>query len=121
MDEFRKRIVERAKVKRVEMDREREREMAEEVPLGPGGLNPVEVLNSLPAPLREAFQSQSVERLKQVIASMAPAEARAHMKRCVDSGLWVAGDNSIYENGDGGEEDEEEEEGEVEAAVEEID
>ena len=37
---------------------------------------------------------------------MEPAEAKRLMKLCVDSGLWVAKDNSVFnEEGDGEEED----------------
>lgn len=32
--------------------------------------------------------------LKQVIAAMPEDQARYHMKRCVDSGLWVADANA---------------------------
>ena len=46
VNEFRQRIVERAKVKRREMDDEARKKAMEDgdVPLGPGGLNPIEVL-----------------------------------------------------------------------------
>ena len=39
--------------------------------------------------LQKCFESQDIGQLKAVIASMPPAEAAKHMKRCVDSGLWV--------------------------------
>ena len=61
------------------------------------------MLESLPAPLREAFESQDIEKLQDVLSSMDPTEAKACMKKCVDSGLWVAKDDSVFE------EDEEEE------------
>lgn len=32
--------------------------------------------------------------LKEVIAALSPEDARYHMKRCVDSGLWVADANA---------------------------
>ncbi len=38
--------------------------------------------------LQECFQSQDVAKLQQAICKMPPSEARQHMKRCVDSGLW---------------------------------
>lgn len=87
--DFEKRIIDRAVVKRKEMDAERLEE--EGIPLGPGGLNPFEVLNELPTVLRDAFDSQDVGRLQSVIASMDPKDASMWMKKCVDSGLWVAG------------------------------
>ena len=62
------------------------------------GLDPYDVLESLPPVLREALESQEIERLQQVIASMNPKEAKYHMKRCVDSGLWIPSDSSIFED-----------------------
>lgn len=111
VDDFRKRIAERAVVKRKELDedareqarRERE-EMRAEMPVGPGGLHPLDVLDSLPEALRLAFESQQIEKLKETIASMDPTEAKYHMKRCVDAGLWVANQSSS----DGEEEEDEE-------------
>jgi cell division cycle protein 37 len=87
--DFEKRIIDRAVVKRKEMDAERLEE--EGIPLGPGGLNPFEVLAELPEELRDAFDSQDVGRLQGVIAAMDPKDASMWMKKCVDSGLWVAG------------------------------
>jgi cell division cycle protein 37 len=106
VDEFAKKIMARAITKREEMDRERqEREIAraheegtdlEDIPkeerLGPGGLDPLEVIETLPASMQEAFESRDVEKLKEALMSMDPEEAQYHMKRCVDSGLWC--DNS---------------------------
>lgn len=57
--------------------------------LGPGGLDPVEVFESLPEVLQKCFESQNVGQLQETIAKMDESEARYHMKRCVDSGLWV--------------------------------
>ncbi|KAH9580842.1 hsp90 co-chaperone Cdc37, variant 3 [Schistosoma haematobium] len=57
--------------------------------LGPGGLDPVEVFESLPTNLQECFEKKDVELLKTVLCSMDPQQAEYHMKRCVDSGLWV--------------------------------
>jgi cell division cycle protein 37 len=106
VDEFAKKIIARAVTKREEMDRERkEHEIAraheegtdlESIPkeerLGPGGLDPLEVIETLPAVMQEAFESRDVEKLKEALLSMDPGEAQYHMKRCVDSGLWC--DNS---------------------------
>ncbi len=97
---FEKRICERAVVKRKEMDAERALSNA---PLGPGGLDPFEVLESLPQAMRDAFESQDVGRLQDVLAAMQPSEAKKYMKMAVDSGLWCPG-------GAGGEEGEEDEE-----------
>lgn len=63
------------------------------------------MLESLPVELREAFESQDIARLQDVLSKMEPSEARACMKRCVDSGLWVAKDESVFDDNDDGEED----------------
>ena len=95
---FQEKIIKRAVVKKAEIDRERREKEAgtdlHEVPLeqrlGPGGLDPLEVIETLPEALVAAFESRDVEQLKQAIMEMDPADAEYHMKRCVDSGLWVA-------------------------------
>lgn len=91
-------LIKRAVVKKKEIDEERAQERAEsgvdlqDVPkeerLGPGGLDPVEVFESLPLVLQTAFESRDTEELKKALQNMPPDEAELHMKRCVDSGLW---------------------------------
>mmetsp|Transcript_80611 Transcript_80611/g.158212 ORF Transcript_80611/g.158212 Transcript_80611/m.158212 type:complete len:461 (+) Transcript_80611:76-1458(+) len=117
VDDFIARIQKRAVEKRKEMDLERAREIREERlasgekgPAGPGGLDPFEVLESLPVELRDAFESQDLGQLQAVLAHMKPADAKHWMKQCVDSGLWVPSDKSIFENEGELEEEEEEEE-----------
>jgi len=84
-------IMERIAVRRKERIAERNKaEEEEKAPLGPGGLDPTEVLNSLPEKLQECFMSKNVQKLQNVLKKMKPEEAEYHMKRCVDSGLWVA-------------------------------
>jgi len=102
VNDFAKRIEVRAVQKRKEINEERAREAAEqedkvdmsEIPLeerlGPGGLDPVEVFESLPESMQEAFESREKERLVAALEAMPPDEAEYHMKRCVDSGLWNA-------------------------------
>jgi cell division cycle protein 37 len=85
VEDFRKRIQERAIVKRKEMDEENRREMQ----LGPGGLDPMEVLESLPTEVKRAFESQDIEGLQSALASLDPEVAKDVMDRCVKSGLWV--------------------------------
>jgi len=94
--EFTKRIETRAVTKRKEMDEERAREIREandmadgdaEVPLGPGGLDPQEVFDSLPESMQEAFESREKGNLEAALKAMPPGKAEYHMKRCVDSGL----------------------------------
>ncbi len=112
VDDFVKRIQARAVQKRKEMDADRraeEREAGEGPPLGPGGLDPYEVLETLPEVLKDAFESQDLQRLQDVLAAMDPLEAKTHMKRCVDSGLWVPRDGSVFDDGEGDEDEEEEE------------
>lgn len=105
VEDFIKRIAKRAIEKRKEMDAERAEEApvayaGEDTPhaLGPGGLDPFEVLKSLPKELREAFESQDIERLQTVLQTMDPVLAKKSMKRCVDSGLWMPQDKSIFES-----------------------
>jgi len=88
LEAFKKRIMDRAKVKIEEARREVEEE-ERQARLGPGGLDPFEVIETLPAELKECFDSRDPDKLKVVLAAMDPAEASYHMKRCVDSGLWV--------------------------------
>lgn len=92
VDEFHDRIKQRAIVKRKEMDEESRNQKQ----LGPGGLDPVEVFESLPTALQDAFNSQDISKLQQVLASMDVNEAKTHMKRCVDSGLWVPKDEDEF-------------------------
>lgn len=102
---FIKRIEERAVTKKKEMDEERMREAKEngggegavdisEIPreerLGPGGLDPLEVFESLPVSMQEAFESREKSKLEEALLSMPQEEAEYHMKRCIDSGLWNA-------------------------------
>jgi cell division cycle protein 37 len=107
VEAFIKKIISRAVTKKIEMDRERELQQQgnksaqnehgvdlEEIPrderLGPGGLDPLEVIETLPVELQEAFESRDVEKLKDALTKMDPKDAEYHMKRCVDSGLWQA-------------------------------
>lgn len=113
--EFTQRIVERAVVKRKELDEEAQRNDEGERRLGPGGLDPLEVLQQLPADLAAAFESQDTEKLQKVLLAMKPKDAQHYMKMCVDSGLWVPQNSAVFEN-----EHEFEEEGEEEEEAEEV-
>ncbi|CAI8029761.1 Hsp90 co-chaperone Cdc37 [Geodia barretti] len=57
--------------------------------LGPGGLDPVEIIETLPAALKECFETKNVARLQGVLAAMPKEDAIYHMQRCIDAGLWV--------------------------------
>uniref|UniRef100_A0A7S2XXR3 Hsp90 chaperone protein kinase-targeting subunit n=1 Tax=Fibrocapsa japonica TaxID=94617 RepID=A0A7S2XXR3_9STRA len=104
VDDFVNRIQKRAVDKRKEMDAEEaarqergegeeteEVELSREERLGPGGLDPVEVFESLPEEMQDAFESRDTQRLQSALMGMDPAQAQYHMKRCVDSGLWNPG------------------------------
>jgi cell division cycle protein 37 len=125
VDDFIKKIQKRAVEKRKEMDAEKaskknksggadddsdeddgiEYEAVGDSPVGPGGLNPLEVLKQLPKPMRKAFESQDIGRLQEVLGAMAPDEAKHWMKLCVDSGLWVAKDPTVFEGEEEGGDD----------------
>merc|ERR1719347_1131988 len=84
LEAFKERIRKRAAEKIAEaMEEERQAN------LGPGGLDPADVFESLPRSMQECFESQDIGLLQQVIKELPEDEARYHMKRCVDSGLWV--------------------------------
>mmetsp|Transcript_20575 Transcript_20575/g.48491 ORF Transcript_20575/g.48491 Transcript_20575/m.48491 type:complete len:441 (+) Transcript_20575:53-1375(+) len=101
---FIEKIEKRAIVKRREIDAAREVEQGSrvkkegvdlsEIPkeerLGPGGLDPLEVIESLPLSMQEAFESRDNDQLRKALMEMDPKDAEYHMKRCVDSGLWNA-------------------------------
>lgn len=57
--------------------------------MGPGGLDPADVFESLPDELKTCFESQNIEMLKETIAKMPEEDAKYHMRRCIDSGLWI--------------------------------
>lgn len=92
LESFRGRVKERARIRIEEAIKEVEEEDRQKR-LGPGGLDPVEVFETLPKELQECFEKKDIPLLKKVISEMDPKEAEEHMKRCVDSGLWVPGGN----------------------------
>lgn len=92
LESFRSRVRERARIRIEEAMKEVEEEERQKR-LGPGGLDPVEVFDTLPKELQECFEKKDIPLLKKVISEMDPKEAEEHMKRCVDSGLWVPGGN----------------------------
>ena len=85
---FRERIEARAK-KRIEDAMKEVEEEEKQQRLGPGGLDPQEVFETLPEELQKCFESREIHLLQEAILKMDPEEAKYHMKRCVDSGLWV--------------------------------
>jgi len=83
---FRERIKCRAEQKIYEAEEE---ERMERISASPGGLDPLEVLESLPEELRKCFDAQDIPLLQEAIAKMPEDQAKYHMKRCIDSGLWI--------------------------------
>ncbi|XP_004066102.1 hsp90 co-chaperone Cdc37-like [Oryzias latipes] len=57
--------------------------------LGPGGLDPVEVYESLPKEIQRSFDEKNIQMLQEAMNRMDPEEGRYHIRRCIDSGLWV--------------------------------
>lgn len=68
-------------------------------------MDPEEVYNSLPEELRKCFDSRDVKLLQETISKMDEEDAKYHMKRCVESGLWVPEANK-KESGNGEEAEE---------------
>lgn len=102
---FIEKIQKRAVIKRKEIDAAREEEnqgstvkkegvdlseIPKEERLGPGGLDPLEVIESLPKSMQDAFESRDTDQLRNSLMEMDPKDAEYHMKRCIDSGLWNA-------------------------------
>ncbi|CAG9765992.1 unnamed protein product [Ceutorhynchus assimilis] len=85
---FKERIRKRAAEKLDELVKEYEEEERQKR-LGPGGLDPAEVYESLPQELQKCFDARDVKLLQETIAKMDEEQAKYHIKRCVDSGLWV--------------------------------
>jgi cell division cycle protein 37 len=88
LNAFKERIRKRAREKIEEAMKQVEEEEKKKR-LGPGGLDPVEVFESLPEDLKKCFESQDIELLQQTLLKMKREEAEHHMDRCVKSGLWV--------------------------------
>ncbi|KAM3863741.1 hsp90 co-chaperone Cdc37-like [Diretmus argenteus] len=102
LDAFKERVRGRAKI-RIEKAMKEYEEEERQKRIGPGGLDPVEVYETLPAEMQKCFDDKDIQMLQDAISKMDPTEAKAHMKRCIDSGLWVP--NSRTGEGDCKEED----------------
>lgn len=99
IEAFKTRIRDRAKVRIETAIREVEEEERKKR-LGPGGLDPVEVFESLTPELKECFESQDIAKLQDTISKMDEKEAQYHLKRCIDSGLWVPDSKAKEASGD---------------------
>jgi len=103
------RIEERKKARFVEAKKkvEEEERQEREARLGPAGLDPFEVLESLPPKLREAFETQNTLLLKAEFAALPQGVRQETYARVVGSGLWVPapGDNQGGDDAESGDED----------------
>uniref|UniRef100_A0A3P9AHT6 Hsp90 co-chaperone Cdc37 n=1 Tax=Esox lucius TaxID=8010 RepID=A0A3P9AHT6_ESOLU len=124
LESFKERVRGRAKI-RIQKAMEEYEEEERQKRLGPGGLDPVEVYESLPEEMKKCFDDKDISMLQDVISKMDPMEAKVHMKRCIDSGLWVPNANAdedddgenkggVEQEEDKGEEEETKKEGEKE-------
>lgn len=102
LESFKERVRGRAKI-RIEKAMKEYEEEERQKRLGPGGLDPVDVFESLPAEMQKCFDDKNIQMLQDVISKMDPTEAKVHMKNCIESGLWVP--NSKPDDGDEKEED----------------
>eukprot|EP00124_Ichthyophonus_hoferi_P002141 Ihof_evm2s135 gene=Ihof_evmTU2s135 len=75
-------------------------EKAKRIAASPGGVDPQEVMESLPKVLRDAFESRDIAALQKAIADMPLEDAKYHIDRCTKSGLWVPGGDDTPENED---------------------
>ena len=114
-------LLERAGEKRRERDaalaEEEATPLSREERLGPGGLDPIEVFESLPEALQKAYEEKDTDSLRAFINSVPVAEAKEIMRKMVDSGLWVpepGGEGSLLRDDA---EDEEEGDAAAEAAA----
>lgn len=62
--------------------------MSKEERAGPGGLDPVEVFESLPVEMQNCFKSGDVDGLRKVAQTLPPGEFETHFNRCIEAGLW---------------------------------
>ena len=76
------------------MDAQEPVELSREERLGPGGLDPVEVFETLPESMQEAFEKKDTQMLQVALEAMDPEEAKKHMDACEASGLWVQNNSS---------------------------
>lgn len=88
LQSFIKRVRGRAEA-RIEEAAQKYEEEERKKRLGPGGLDPIEVMETLPEELKECFESRSISKLQEVLAAMPKEVSNYHMNRCIDSGLWV--------------------------------
>lgn len=113
-ERVRKRAIERKKEAEDRVKAEEEAERKER--LGPGGLDPLEVLETLPQDIRNAFEKQDTPALQAGFAKLSKEDAEYHFKRVVDSGLWVPQKSSSSTDTDAAGNDVDDDDDEDEAA-----
>lgn len=88
VDLFSDKIIERAKVKKKQMDEERARESDSEVDPDVQAL-----LDELPKSMLDAFQKQDLRALHLAVASLPEEKGKYYMRRCEEVGLWNRGED----------------------------
>ena len=91
-----------ARLEEAQAEAAAEEEAEREKRLGPGGLDPLEIIEEIPAKMKEAFQTQNTPLLKESFAELSEEEASIVYKKVVDSGLWVPQAGDSMAGGDGG-------------------
>ncbi|XP_008303223.1 hsp90 co-chaperone Cdc37-like isoform X1 [Stegastes partitus] len=66
--------------------------------LGPGGLDPVEVYQSLPKEIQRSFDEKNIQMLQEAMNKLDVEEGKYHLRRCIDSGLWVPDSGEGYDD-----------------------
>jgi len=90
LNSFIDRVQKRAKVK---LEEQKKEEKQERIDSSPGGVDPEEVLNSLPEELQTCFVEQDVQMLQDLLAKDTK-KYLPHIQQCVLSGLWVPSKDS---------------------------
>lgn len=89
---FRKRVDGRAQARIAAFMEEHEKEeKVKRIEESPGGLDPQEVFESLPETWQECFEKRDIPMLEKVVSDMDEGDAKVHLDRCIQSGLWVPG------------------------------
>jgi cell division cycle protein 37 len=96
LEAFRERVQKRAKQKIDDAVKQYEEEERQKR-LGPGGLDPVEVMESLPKEMQECFESRDIAKLQEVLSKIPRDEAAQHLDRCIKSGLWIPNAKDVEE------------------------
>jgi len=123
LQSFLQRVKERAQARIDKAMKEAEEEERQKR-LGPGGLDPVEVFESLPPELQKCFEEKDIPMLQEVLGRMPEEEARGYLKKCIDSGLWIPNAQDTQAQAKGGDSTSQEEtsdEEQYERVAEEVD